>query len=133
MRIYTYKLKFDNEWLDISSLINSADTEIKNALCTTAFKSVTNDCSFTLRPSNGLFYAQVVEKILNARSERKDVDVEILDFKTGEILFSGTLDDSDLTLTSTRIPDSLELSARDYIAALLDKKIKKNIQSKKSS
>ena len=127
MKVFTYRMKFDSEWLDVSSLINSSDTEIKNALCTTAFKSVTNDCSFTLRPSNGLFYAQVVEKILNARFERKDIDVEILDFKTSEILFSGTLDDSDLTLTSTRIPDTLELAARDYIASLLDKKIRLNI------
>lgn len=127
MRIYTYKLKFDNEWLDISSLINSADTEIKNALCTTAFKSVTNDCSFTLRPSNGLFYAQIVEKILNARTGRQNIEVELSDYKTEEILFSGILDDSSITLTSARIPDSLELSARDYIATLLDKKIKKNI------
>ena len=127
MRIYTYKLKFDNEWLDISSLINSADTEIKNALCTTAFKSVTNDCSFTIRPSNGLFYAQIAERILNARTERKNIEVEISDYKTEEILFSGILDDSSITITSARIPDSLELSARDYITTLLDKKIKLNI------
>ena len=86
MRIYTYKLKFDNEWLDISSLINSADTEIKNALCTTAFKSVTNDCSFTLRPRNGLFYAQIAERILNARTERKNIEVEISDYKTEEMV-----------------------------------------------
>lgn len=125
MRVFNYKLRIDNEWLDASRLVNSADTEIQNALCTTSFKSVTNTCSFSLRPSNSLFYAQVMEKLLQAQKARTDIDVEISDLN-GKIVFSGLLDNSSLEISSARIPDSISIEGRDYIASLLDKKVKMN-------
>ena len=125
MRIFNYKLRIDNEWLDVSRLVNSADTEIQNALCTTSFKSVTNTCAFSLRPSNSLFYAQVMEKLLQAQDTRTDIDIEISDLN-GKIVFSGLLDNSSLEISSARIPDSISIEGRDYIASLLDKKVKMN-------
>ena len=129
MRIFKYEMKFDGKWMDVSTLINSANTEIKNSLCTTEYKSVTNTCSFTLIPSEGqgLFYAQVQEKLLNARNSKTLVDIRISRLSDGEVLFGGYVDNSNLSITSTRRPDSTSISGNDYIAELLDKKINLNL------
>lgn len=129
MRIFKYEMKFDGKWMEVSTLINSANTEIKNSLCTTEYKSVTNTCSFTLIPSEGqgLFYAQVQEKLLNARNSKTLVDIRISRLSDGEVLFGGYVDNSNLSITSTRRPDSTSISGNDYIAELLDKKINLNL------
>lgn len=129
MRIFKYRMKFDTEWIDVSTLINSSDTEIKNSLCTTEYKSVTNTCSFTLIPSegNGLFYAQIQEKLLQAKNTKTPIDVEISRLSDNVVLFGGYIDNSKLTVTSTKSPDKTSISGNDYIASLLDKKINLNL------
>lgn len=129
MRIFKYRMRFDTEWIDVSPLINSSDTEIKNSLCTTEYKSVTNTCSFTLIPSegNGLFYAQIQEKLLQAKNTKTPIDIEISRLSDNVVLFGGYIDNSKLTVTSTKRPDKTSISGNDYIASLLDKKINLNL------
>lgn len=129
MRIFKYRMRFNAEWIDVSPLINSSDTEIKNSLCTTEYKSVTNTCSFTLIPSegNGLFYAQIQEKLLQAKNTKTPIDIEISRLSDNVVLFGGYIDNSKLTVTSTKRPDKTSISGNDYIASLLDKKINLNL------
>ena len=124
--VYQIKAASENSWTDISRLINSADTTITHALCTTEWKSATNTASFSLRYADASMYKSVLTKILNAMDEGERIDVRITDISTGKQVFSGWLDNSSLDISSAIIPQSLSLVARDYIV-LLDDKITINI------
>lgn len=123
---YEIKTESQNKWTDISRLINSEDTSITNALCTTEWKSATNTASFSLRYSDKILFSSVLSSILTARDDGERIDVKITSIQQDETVFSGYLDDSSISISSAAIPQSLSLSARDYITDL-DNKIKQNI------
>lgn len=132
--IFRYEIKKESEstWRDISRLINSEDTSITNALCTTEWKSATNTASFSLRYADKSLYSDTLSFILEARSAGERIDVRITSILRGEVAFSGYLDESSISIASSAIPEALELSARDYIT-LLDDKIQLNIVKENES
>ena len=115
---YGIKPASSPSWMDITGLINSSETKITDALCTTAWKSATNTASFSIRYSDKTLFSSVLAAILEAADENERIDVRITSLNTGYIVFSGFLDVSSLKIASGKIPSSLSLSARDYIADL---------------
>ena len=118
--VFKYEIKTASSpsWMDITGLINSSETKITDALCTTAWKSATNTASFSIRYSDKTLFSSVLAAILEAADENERIDVRITSLNTGYIVFSGFLDVSSLKIASGKIPSSLSLSARDYIADL---------------
>ena len=119
--IYEIKLESEDSWRNISRLINSEGTVITNALCTTEWKSATNTASFVLRYADKDLFSETLSFILTARDTGKRIDVRITDISIGKQIFSGFLDESSLLISSAAIPQSVSLSARDYITALDEK------------
>ena len=95
-------------------------TTITDALCTTEWKSATNTASFSLRYADRDFFRTVLTYLLDARTAGKRVEVRITAVSTGKACFSGYLDDSSLEIASAVIPQTLSLSARDFITELDD-------------
>ena len=129
---YLIRKEGGSGWLDITGFVNSQDTSITNDLCTKQFKSVTNKASFKVRYTgklaNGLSYSSLLDSILSAREQGIRTEVQIVD-RTGTspvVLFDGYLDDSDISIASSMIPDNIEISASDRITDL-DTKIASNI------
>ena len=118
--IYEIRKEGEGSFIDITPLINSSDTTITDALCTTEWKSATNTASFSLRYADRDFFRTVLTYLLDARTAGKRVEVRITAVSTGKACFSGYLDDSSLEIASAVIPQTLSLSARDFITELDD-------------
>ena len=123
---YEIRRESDKDWMDITGLINSADTSITDALCTTEWKSATNTASFSLRYADRTLFKTVLSYLLTVRDEGGRIEVRITSISSGNVVFSGYLDDSSIAISSGKIPDALALSARDSIT-ILDNKITEDI------
>jgi hypothetical protein len=136
--IYQIRREGTEHWYNITGYVNSKDTKINNDLCSKEFKSVTNTASFKIRyignrQTEELSYRELLDYILSARSDFEKIECRIYrSYAMGEIssgsvvLFDGYVDDSDISITSSMIPESIELSCSDKIT-LLDNDIKANL------
>lgn len=132
----SYKLNIGGTWVEVGSfkedgstnagIVNSANTVIQNDYCTVDGKSVTNSASFQLTWRNKDLYTQIVDGILDAVEKQTNVEVVITDVDASEVLFTGKVDLSKVSISSGMIPESFSISCTDYIVAL-DEKINANI------
>lgn len=134
----SYRIRVNDEWKEIGSycrdgsrqmgLISSKHTSIDTSLFTRNGKSVTNKASFTLtwNSANGKEYQETIAHFLDAIDSGAIIECEIYDTSASSVLFGGYVDLSSLNITSGKIPESVSLSAKDYIIDL-DKKIEDNL------
>lgn len=134
----SYRIRVNDEWKEIGSycrdgsrqmgLISSKHTSIDTSLFTRNGKSVTNKASFTLtwNSANGKEYQETIAHFLDAIDSGAIIECEIYDTSASSVLFGGYVDLSSLNITSGKIPESVSLSAKDYIIDL-DKKVEDNL------
>ena len=121
-----YFLKFDgdNDWTEVGSLVQSTGTTpFSQNLCSTAWRSTTNEANFTLMWKGTDLYTALLRNLLSAQYSKKKVECKIL--VDGEQGFIGFVNVNKMTISSKRIPDSINVFAEDHII-LLDEKIRKN-------
>lgn len=134
----SYRIKAGNTWIEIGSylrngdkqpgLISSKATTIDTSLFTRDGKSATNKASFTLtwNKINNLLYQQIIEFFLTSIDNSTNIECDIFDIDSQLNLFSGYVDLSSLDITSKKIPQTVSITAKDYIVDL-DKKVEDNI------
>ena len=134
----SYRLKYNNAWHEIGSykadgtiqlgLVNSQNTSIDTSLFTKEGKSVTNSATFRLtwNSSNRDMYIEVMNAFLDAIDSGANIECMIANADDSTTQFSGNVDLSSLTITSGKIPASIDVKAKDYIT-ILDEKVKANL------
>ena len=126
--------------LDVSAICNSENTRTLDGRCTRDFTSSAGSASFVigytpdkvLDPYDGTLidrktlYENAVQYILTCIETKAEIQAEILDDTRTNVVFTGTVDPSDIDLLRQKIPSSINLSLKDYTTDL-DKKIGRNI------
>lgn len=126
--------------LDVSSICNSENSEIRDPRCTTSGTSAAGSASFLIGwtpdkvadPYDGTLidrpalYRQVVDAMLTAIETKAEMQVILRDDTLKKVKFRGYIDPTEISLSRTRIPQSIAVSCRDHTTDL-DKKIGYNI------
>lgn len=126
--------------LDVSAICNSRDTSVTDARCTKTFTSASSQASFIIGwtpdkvtdPYDGsvidreALYGQAVQYVLMSVESKAEMHVEILDDTRTQVIFTGMIDPTDISISRSFIPKTINLSCRDYTTDL-DKRIGHNL------
>lgn len=121
MQTLRYELKFKGEadWLDVSGLVRTTDSPLNINLCSTDWKSTINTASFSLLFRVRELYTSVVERLLSAQGKKEEVECRISG--ADSILFQGFVDLKKLSVSSAKLPDSVGITAEDFMSKLKEK------------
>ncbi|HOR21893.1 MAG TPA: hypothetical protein PLY43_04150, partial [Ruminococcus sp.] len=105
-----YKICLE-EWTDITCIVDSRETVIKYAGCSTELKSIVSTCDTVLKynESTKAFHAEVVAGLLAAKSNGQTVKFRM----TGALDFVGKIDLSTFSQTNTSTPGFISITAED--------------------
>lgn len=127
LRYFISKNKTD--WINLSEIINSKNTELVRNLCTNSFKSAVDTATFTLignvsAKGSGIreqAILMLMEALENASTLYAKVEI------AENPIFLGIVDLSSFSIESSKVEGNVVISCRDISSLYLDDAIQKNI------
>lgn len=129
MRRYQYILTINGTPWDITKICDSSTLSVVAPLCSTEKKSGNGTASVNIKGgANTAFYQSLMTALLSAQANRVigDCELVITDWQENKVIHRGYLNMDELTISSTNIPDALNLASKDKMQ-FLDTKIRWNI------
>ena len=121
---YKYSLDYGANWIDITEIVDSANTSIVSNLCSAGFKSQQDTASFTIPAVE----SALKQNLINALIDNSDVLVEICEGDT--TIFTGYVDKDNISIKSYPLTASITLDLTDVSAKALDDTVDKHIYLK---
>lgn len=123
----TYKYSKDNglTWIDITEIVDSAQTSIVHNICTAGFKSATDTASFTMLAKN----TPLKQNLVNALLDGSIVLVRILE-NTETVLFTGYVNKDNISIRSFPLTATITIEIEDIGTLNLDNKVNEYIYFK---
>lgn len=121
--------KNKTDWINLSEIINSKNTELVRNLCTNSFKSAVDTATFTLignvsTKGSGIreqAILMLMEALENASTLYAKVEI------AENPIFLGIVDLSSFSIESSKVEGNVVISCRDISSLYLDDAIQKNI------
>jgi len=126
---YSYSLTINGTTFNLAKIVDSSTLEALGALCSTEKKSAKSNVSVTVKgAANPTFYQSFMQALLTAQVNQTvgDCLLVITDTYDNSVAFRGYLDNSEIDVSSKKMPDNLTLSALDK-TTFLDRKIRWNM------
>ena len=126
---FSYSLTINGTSFNLSKIVSSPTLEALGALCSTEKKSAKSNVSVTVKgAANPTFYQSFMQALLTAQVNQTvgDCLLVITDTYDNSVVFRGYLDNSEIDVSSKKMPDNLTLSALDK-TTFLDRKIRWNM------
>ena len=126
---YSYSLTINGTTFNLAKIVDSSTLEALGALCSTEKKSAKSNVSVTVKgAANPTFYQSFMQALLTAQVNQTvgDCLLVITDTYDNSVVFRGYLDNSEIDVSSKKMPDNLTLSALDK-TTFLDRKIRWNM------
>ncbi len=123
----TYKYSKDNglTWIDITEIVNSAQTSIVHNICTAGFKSATDTASFTIPAKD----TPLKQNLINALLDGSIVLVKILE-NTETVLFTGYVNKDNISIRSYPLTATITIELKDVGSLNLDNKVNEYVYFK---
>lgn len=122
----TYKYSKDNglTFIDITEIVNSAQTSIVHNICSAGFKSATDTASFTIPAKD----TALKQNLINALLDGSTVLVRILE--GDNVIFTGYVNKDNISIRSYPLTASITIEVEDVGTLNLDNKVNEYVYYK---
>ena len=122
----TYKYSKDNglTFIDITEIVNSAQTSIVHNICSAGFKSATDTASFTIPAKD----TALKQNLINALLDGSTVLVKILE--GDNVIFTGYVNKDNISIRSYPLTASITIEVEDVGTLNLDNKVNEYVYYK---